>query len=455
MEERFPETAEARPYLVAYHHTEAGHRDRAVEWWHRAGVQALERSDYTEALGHLRKAIELLSTLPESAERDRLELDLRLRLGAALGVTKGYAAPEFESNYEQAASLCERIHEAKLIFPSLNGRWLSSFCRGDMPISAGRAQQFLRVAEQTNDLDAKAMGYQITGITQLFRGEALIARQSLERAIHLFDPETQQSTIELYGRHSQLSTLGYLSFAIQLLGYPDQAMALLTKAKAEAHTDHFATTAVALLSLCIAAALRHDREALTEPAGDLLRLAQQHGSKYWDLHGRTFVAQVHANEGRWDEALEGIRRCFSGWQARDSGFIRPWLKTMEVELLWHLERYSEALQSSQEAQELIEQKDIRFCEAELHRLRGTVLIALGRPDGEIEACFERAVMTARGQSAKFWELRAGISWSNFLGHCQRRTEARMVLAGVYDWFTEGFDTPDLIEARTLLDTLDA
>lgn len=104
---------------------------------------------------------------------------------------------------------------------------------------------------------------------------------------------------------------------------------------------------------------------------------------------------------------------------------------------------------------MIEQKDIRFCEAELHRLRGTVLIALNRPDGEIEACFERAVMTARGQSAKFWELRARISWSNFLRSRQRCSEARRMLAGIYDWFTEGFDTPDLIEARTLLDTLDA
>jgi predicted ATPase len=417
-------------------------------------MQALERSDYTEAVGHLGKAIELLNTLSENAERDSLELDLRLRLGAALGVTKGYAAPEFENNYEQATSLCERILEPRLIFPSLNGRWLSSFCRGDMPTAARRAQQFLNIAEQTSDTNAAAMGYQITGITQLFRGAPLAARRSLERATQLLDPEAHQSNIQLYGRSSQLSTLGYLSFAVQLLGYPDQALAILTKAKAEAETGHFATTAVTLLSLCIAAALRRDREALTEPASDLLRLAQQHGSKYWELHGKTFVAQVHANEGRWDEALEGVRRCFTGWQARDSGFIRPWLKTMEIELLWHLGRYSEALQACQEAQDLIEQKDVRFCEAEMHRLRGTVLIELGTSDDEIEACFKRAVTIARGQSAKFWELRASTTWSHVLRNRQRHSEARIVLEGTYNWFTEGFDTPDLIEARALLDTLE-
>jgi len=338
-----------------------------------------------------------LRTLPESLERDSLELDLRLWLGAALGATKGYAVQDFESNYEQASYLCERIHDSVRIFPSLNGRWLSSFCRGDMPVAAERAQQFLTVAELASDRNAKAMGYHIIGITQLFRGAPLTARERLEEAIRLFDPKAHRSNVQLYGRNPQLSTAGYLSFAVQLLGYPDQASALLSRARAEADSGHFATTAVALLSLSIAAALRRDRQALSEPANALLRRAQQHGSKYWELHGRTFVAQVHANEGRWDEALEGVRRSFSGWQARDSGFIRPWLKAMEVELLSRLGQHAEALQSSEEAQELIEQKGVRFCEAEVHRLRGVVLMELGAAEDEIEACFKQAVTIARRQ----------------------------------------------------------
>jgi predicted ATPase len=233
-----------------------------------------------------------------------------------------------------------------------------------------------------------------------------------------------------------------------------QAAKALGQAKTlAAETGHFATTALALLFGCIAAVLRRDPAALKEPANELLALSRRHGSQYWELHGQTFVAQFQATEGHLEEALDRIRQCFSGWQARDSAFMRPWLKLMEAELLGNLGRQLEALRHLDEAQELIERTEIRFCEPELHRLRAGTLSARGASDAEVEACFEEAIRIARGQSAKFWELRAASNWARFCRERQRHAQARQLLSEVYNSFTEGFDTPDLQEARALLDSL--
>lgn len=454
MEERFPETANADPQLIAHHHTEAGQWASAVDWWHRAGLQALGRSSNSEALSHLGKAIELLGNLTESSDRDSLELDLRLRLGSALKGTKGYAVPEFESNYERASALCERIGDQVRLFPSLDGRWLSSFCRGDMPTAAARAQHLLDAANIQENSGPRMNGHLVLGITQSFRGNGLAARASLEKAFALYDPQKHASDTQLYGRNPKVCSLCYQSFALQQLGYPVQAAKALGQAKTlAAETGHFATTALALLFGCIAAVLRRDPAALKEPANELLALSRQHGSQYWELHGQTFVAQFQATEGHLEEALDRIRRCFSGWQARDSAFMRPWLKLMEAELLGNLGRQLDALRHLDEAQELIERTEIRFCEPELHRLRAGTLSARGASDAEVEACFEEAIRIARGQSAKFWELRAASNWARFCRERQRHAQARQLLSEVYNSFTEGFDTPDLQEARALLDSL--
>jgi predicted ATPase len=453
MEERFPATIEVQPQLIAHHYTEAGLSEPAIDWWRRAGLQALGRSANVEAQSHIDRAIQLLEALPESSDRDALELDLRLRLGAALVGTKGYAVPEFEANYERAWVLSERVGDPVRIFPALNGRWLSSFCRGDLPVAAARAQQFLEVAERQGDAGSQMMGHQILGITQSFRGDGLAARASLARAIALYDPQAHASYIQLYGRNPKVCSLGYLSFAIQQLGYPDQAVRTLEQARAEGGTGHFVTTALALLFTCIAAVLRRDIGALKEPAIELLTLARRHGSQYWELHGQTFVALLEASEGRVEEALEQIRICLFGWEARNSGFMRPWLKLMEIELLFELGRHGEGLRHLDEARDLIERTDIRFCESELLRLRASVLSAHGASDAEIDACFREAVAVARRQSAKFWELRVVTSWARFHRDRQRHALARELLEDVCAWFTEGFDTPDLQEARALLDSL--
>jgi predicted ATPase len=325
-----------------------------------------------------------------------------------------------------------------------------------MQVAAARAQDIRDIASRHNDPVALMQAEVMVGMTKFYRGDAPGARDSGVRALTLHDAADRTSNLGLYGRDPRISALGYSSLATQHLGYPDQAMTYLELAcKGAEELNRFGRTAVSLLNCCIFFALRRDKLALREQADRLLTLGRQHGSRYWQLLAKGFAAHGLASAGRADLALNDIRMAFDGWEERNSAFMRPWLKLMEAEVLCGISRYSETLTALGESQDLVERTDIRFFEPEIHRLRGTMLLALNVPDGEVEECLNAAVSIAARQHARLLELRAVCSLARFWDDRGRHSEARERLARLFGWFTEGFDTPDLTEAKALLEKLDA
>jgi predicted ATPase/class 3 adenylate cyclase len=469
LEAQFPDTAETQPELLAHHYTEAGLNTHAVPYWQRAGQRASERSAYVDAVAHLTQALVVLKPLPDTTERARQELVAQMTLGPVLMAIKGGGAPEVERVYTRARELCERVGQPAELFHVLWGVWFVYNHRGEHRRAREMGEELLSLAQRIQDPDLLLEAHHALWAILFFAGELTAARLHLEEGVRLYDPQRHRLHAARYTGHDPGVCCHVLTAqSLWLLGYPDQAVASsqvaieIAQQLAHPYSVAFALSFAAMLHQCrCEAPLTHAR------AKAILTLGTEQGNPQVVERGLCLRGWALATSGHEEEGITEIRQALATYRSAGAKRDRPYYLALLAEACAHGGQTTEGLEASAEALALLTTSGVRWWEAELHRLRGELLLQSGvqspessvvthhsglcRPDeAEAEACFQRALDLAHRQQAKSLELRTAMSLSRLWQRQGKRAEARALLAPIYGWFTEGFDTADLQEAKALL-----
>jgi class 3 adenylate cyclase/predicted ATPase len=483
LQERFPEIVETQPELLAHHYTAAGLVEEAIPCWQRAGQRAVERSANVEAASHLNKGLELLKALPETPERIQQELQMQTLLGSALMATKGFAAPEVGAAFTRARELCQDIGETPQLFPVLRGLAAFYSVRADYKTTQELAEQCLRLAQRQQDPSLLLGAHFEIGVALFCLGEFIHAREHWEQVLALYESEKHRAQTVLYGQDIGVSCLSRMTRLLWFLGYPDQALKRGHAAVALAQeVSHPFSLAYALNFVTECHRLCGEVQAARERAEEAIRLSTEQGFSLWATTATMLQGWTLAMQGQGEEGIAQLRQGLAIWQAMGAEMARPHWLALLAEVYGRTEQSEKGLPLLDEALAVVNNTGEREYEAELYRLKGQLTLqsktSLGQVsdksqasqdmsevpntqhlapstqvEAEAEACFLKAIEIARRQQAKSWELRATISLSRLWLRQGKQAEARRMMAEIYGWFTEGFDTADLREARTLLEEI--
>jgi predicted ATPase len=455
LEARFPARCATEPELLAHHCTEAGLAAQAVRYWQRAGQLARDRSANLEAISHCTTGIALLTTLPETPKRTQQALTLYTTLGAALQMAKGHAVPEVEHAYTQAYALCQQVGETLELGPVLLGLWRFYNTRLQLRTAREIGETLLRLAHRAQDPTLAVIAHPNLGLTWLLLSAFPTARQHFEAGIALYTPDQHCAPVFRSGQDPGVSCRTYAAMTLWVLGYPAQALAHVHEALALAHAlSHPYSLAFAHFWVAWVAQVRRDVPAVHEHAEAAVALSREQGFPLWAATGTTLRGWAMAMQGQGEAGLAQVRQGIAAWRATGATLFVSCFCTMLAEVADHLGHTDDGLEALAEARTLVEQHEERWWEAEIHRLQGVLLLRQpGVSQAEAEAWLQRALDVARRQEAKSLELRAAMSLARLWQQQGKRAEARELLAPVYGWFTEGFDTADLQDAKVLLEEL--
>ena len=441
---------------LAYHYSHSENGPKAVEYLGLAGNQAVQRSANDDAVRYLTTAIELLQTLPDSPERNQQELALHVALGVPLSTSKGFAAVEVENVYLRARELCAQVVETPETFPVLWG--LSGFylVRAEHTLAHELAEQLLRLAQGSQDPAILLEAHFVLGIVLFHLGEIVAAHTHLERGSALYDAQHHHALTFSYGGWDPgVASLSYSALALWYLGYPEQALKKSDEAVALAHAlSHPLSLAVALTYNTLLHQCRREEQAVQERAEAAIALTTEQGFPIWLAWGIISQGWASVEQGRGAEGLSQMCRGLAAQQATGAGLLESQHLGLLAEAYRTADQVEAGLTTVGEAVAFVERTKERFYEAELYRLKGELLLQQAKDHHvDAEASFQQALKVARRQHAKSWELRAATSLARLWQQQGKTTEALNLLAPVYAWFTEGFDTADLKDAKALLERL--
>jgi class 3 adenylate cyclase/tetratricopeptide (TPR) repeat protein len=447
--ERFPDTVATQPELLAHHATEAGLAEQAVGYWSKAGQHAHERSAHMEAIGHLRKGLALLTTLPDTLGHRQQELEMQITLGQALVATKGIAAPDVGAAYQRAHELCQQVGETPQLFLVLGGLVRFYIGRGESQTAWELGEQMLSLAQRVHDSAGLANAHITLGNALFFLQEWNAARIHLEQGIAFYNAPQYRSQGFLTETHQGVFGLSRLALALWLLGYPDQALQrsheALTLARELAHP---ASVATALYFAAFVHGCRREVQRTYEQAEAALGLAREHGFAQRAAEATILRGRVLVEQGQGEAGLTQICQGLAAHRATgaETGNALILLATA----YGRVGQIEEGLRVAEEALAVSRTRT----DAVLYRLKGELLLRRSAEHHvEAESCLRQALEIARRQGAKSLELRTAMSLSRLWQQQGKQAEAYALLTPIYGWFTEGFDTADLQEAKALLEEL--
>jgi class 3 adenylate cyclase/tetratricopeptide (TPR) repeat protein len=455
LEEKFPEMVASQSVLLAHHCTEAGLIEKAVGYWLKSGQQAVSRSAITEAEAQLQRGLDLLASFADSDWRRQQELELRIALGRALMAARGLAAPAVGENYARARVLAEQVGQPEYLVPVIYGQTVFHVFRAEWRLVQSLSEQMEEMAAGQNDVITKLLGLFHHGVARFNVGDLVSARALFDQCHSLFDPAHRSVYAALTEADALVGIVGWLAVTLSHLGHVDQGRARMMEALSEARRlERVYILGMALLFACRMEFTASAPQELQRYSHELQSLSSEHGFPLWFgwalIHrGRSLVAL--------GQLLEGLSLVTEGLSAvRATGAIlgTPAALVSLADAYARLGQLGEGQNCLAEAAQIIEVTEERVHEAQLHRLRGDLLNATGHR-AAAEDSYHRALGIAKQQSAKVWELSAATSLARLWRDQGKRTEAHDLLALVYNWFTEGFDTPVLQEAKALLEQLTA
>jgi class 3 adenylate cyclase/tetratricopeptide (TPR) repeat protein len=455
-EQRFPEIVEAQPETLAHHLTEAGLNEKAVGYWLKAGKKAAQRFANLEAIAHLKRGIETMSRLPHGSRSDRLELDLQFALGPCLIATQGPASSTAIATFARGRELCARVGDAPEYLQVMFWLATASVIRGELQQAREVTATLLDLAEARNDRPMLINAIRGLGMILLFMGDVVDARALTERAFAVFgaSSETERLAARSAGQDAGAAGLALMSWALWVLGHIDMASARMAAALQRADTiGHPHTQAYVCYYASVLHALRGEPAIARRHAERCLTLSDEHGFRHWHGLSRAVrgicMAMLDPSVGTLKEvtaALEQYRG--AGFQL---GITALYVLLCPALLLRH--ELEAALEVTKQGLLAASHNGERIFEAELYRLKARALLVRGTPAArtEAQALLDQALEIARGQQARSLELRAARDLSALWIDQGRRDGALGLLTSIYSWFTGGFDTQDLKEAKALLD----
>jgi predicted ATPase len=471
LEERLPDTKATQPELLAHHYTEANLIERAVPYWELAGQQAMQQSAYIEAESYFMKGVALLQTLPDTLERAQHEVRLQTNLGHSFFATKGVSAPEAGRALTRAYDLCQRLADPMQLFAvlaGLRGYWNT---RGEHGKALEQALQMLEIAKQVQDSGLLLQAVMSLGLSDFMRGEPTRAYEQLAQGTALYNPQQHASFALLYGYDLKMMCLTFASLSLWMLGYPDQALRKSQEALKFARGLSLPLTLAGTLFFASWFHLlrREEQEAATLSA-EGIHLSTENGLPLFRALGECFLGQSLLRQGNIEDGLRHVQEALVFLDSVETGMMRSEILAYQAEAQKELGNAETGLSVLAQALAFVEKNDERYYEVELYRLKGELTLQKLSvvssqlsdtdprplpfdPQGEAEACFLKALAIARQQQAKSWELRAATSLARLWQSQGKRPEAHKLLSEVYDWFTEGFDTKDLQEAKALVEDL--
>jgi predicted ATPase len=429
--------------------------ERAAEHYLTAVENAARIFAHQEALALARRGLSLLLLLPDTPDRARREILFQVTLGMQLQVAQGYATPEAEQSYLRARQLCEQAQDTSPLFPVFRGLWAFHLVRSELGKSRELAEHLFSQAQTSQDPAQILQARQALAVNSFFLGEPVATHEHAAQGIALYDPRQHGSETYIYGQDPGVVCLAFGAVALWLLGYPDQAVE--RSRAAVALSEELGQPGTLALALHFAAILRQYRREgpHVQANGEATTaLSNEHGFSLWHAGSLVMRGWARAEQGESDEGIARLREGMSAWADTGSKTYQTYFLALSAETLGKQGRFEEGLEMLTEALTLMHGTDECFHAAELHRLQGEFLLRREPSEDacrQAEACFRRALDFSRRQQAKSLELRAAMSMTRLCQQQNRQAEVRPMLAECYNWFTEGFDTVDLREAKALLE----
>jgi len=462
IESEFAESAESRPELLARHWTEAGVIEKAADLWGKAGQRSLAQSALVEAAEQLTRALDQIATLSATPALRREQIKLQIALAHALMHVKGYAAPETKAAaaqarvlVEHAGALGETPEDPLAVFSVLYGPWATSYVAFNGDMMCELAARFMTLAEKQGATVPLMIGHRMVGLSLLSTGEIAQSRAHLDRSITLYDPPAHRSMATRFGHDNRVAATIYRSWALWMLGYPEAALADAELAVKDAR--ELGQAATLMLALCFTSltySLCGSYSAANARLDEDRALANEKGAALWKAFGMLSQGCVLALTGKSSDAVQTITTGLAEYRATGSTFWTPLFLSYLAKAYAELRQLDDAWRNINEVITAVQATKETLCETEVHRVAGEIaLLSPERDVAKAEAYFERALAVARQQQARSWELRAAMSMARLWRDQGKPQQARELLAPIYGWFTEGFDTRDLKDAKALLDSL--
>ncbi len=467
LEIHFPNVAETQPELLARHYTEALQFDRAFDYWLKAGEHARDRSANKEAIHHVAQGLKILESLPNGELRDRRELALRIASFTPIIAVEGYAAEATSRTAERALELCRKLSDVERLFPVLYTLWANRIVSGRYQDALHLTEEFFSEASVQNNSAPQLMSHRLRGISLAMVGRLWVAEGHFRESMSLYDPHKHSELKNVgYGQDPRSSCEAFMSLVRWLRGYSVEAAGWSRMSIEHAEQAKHTNTRGYVLNFGAATfeAFRRDVTRTAHHASTLIAFAEREGLPVWLAYARVLYGWTLARTGHVASGINGIRAGLVDFEDALSatastslrqGFMKTFLLSLQSEAYSIAGRPEDALAVLDEAWSFAELTGEAIWKAELQRLKGEMTLEAGIRSSrtafrEAEECFLRAREIASSQDAKALELRAAISL-NRLWRASKPTEARQLLSDVYSGFTEGFDSPDLVLARRLLE----
>jgi class 3 adenylate cyclase/predicted ATPase len=463
LESRFLEIAENLPELVARHCTEAGLIEKAISWWGKAGQRSLERSALVEAVEQFTRALGQIATLPMTPAGRREQIALQVGLITPLMHVKGYGAPETRAAVERATLLIEQaeargepLEDSLLLFSVLHGGWQAHFVAFNGEAVCELAAQFLALAQKHGATLPLILAYRHMGTSLLFSGQIAQGRAHYDQAIALYNPVEHRRFAAQFGQDSQVANLSHRSLALWLLGYPDAAIG--DARQAVNYAREIGHAASLLFALFITSAIHifcTNYNVAISQLDEVAGLAGEKRALFWKSAEMVFRGHVFVLTGKAADAVQMmVTSGIAAFRSTGSTLLTPWSLSNLSRAYAEIGKFNDAQRCISEAMTAMQTSKETWFEPEVHRTAGEIALMSPQHDtAKAQEHYDRALNVARQQQAKSWELRAAMSLARLWRDQDKKVEARELLAPVYGWFTEGFDTRDLKEAKALLEEL--
>ena len=456
LEQQLPGTVERQPEILAYHYTEAGLAEPAIAYWREAGQRAAKRAANIEAIDHLRRGLGLLEVLPERAAHANEELSILLALGPALMSTRSSTSSEVQEVYGRARQIAHDTGKVKELFTTVVGVWMAAYSSGNCEASLSYTSELMSIAQNQSDPGILLQAHHCAWPMEFYIGNFEAAHNHIEAGLPIYDKEAHRDHPLLYVGHDPESC-GYVfdALVLQALGQPDRALAQLDKGLALAREAAHPPSSIHVFGMCgDVCFLRRDPMRIMSLAAEWLSLTSGFGSAVGVANAMMARGWAATMMGNHETGLAELRDGLDQWRSTGSKVWAPNRLGRAIAALMTAGEIDESVALLAEAFRAMEATGQRWYEAELHRLKGLLLTASepARPAAG-EACFEKAIDVARSQGARLFELRAATALCRLQCGPEQRQRRKALLGSIYDHFAEGFDTPDLKEARALLDKL--